>query len=200
MKSTKRVETKYGTLNFDPAQFQVHNGMARPSKDPKHPNTRWGALLPDDVAGYLASHEWSARKGEYFAWVRAQGFEPACQVCYVMLRDINHLDLHHHAYGGILVARPHRKEYISWESRMNLVPLCRDHHIQIHRQLSKIERAEGYIEGLQYANSRQALRMIQKTYAKAPSHERLGLFLTTAPLHREPPQYAPRVHRSAARR
>lgn len=163
--------------------------MARPSQDPKHPNMRWGALMREDVAGYLASSEWAARKAEYFAWVRTQGYEPACQVCYVMLTNIEHLDLHHHSYGGILVARPQRDKYISWESRMNLVPLCRDHHIQIHRQLSKIERAEGYLEGLQYANSRQALRMIQKNYAKNPAHERLSLIPTTSPLYTEPPQY-----------
>lgn len=186
---------------FDPSQFQQHNGGARPAKNPEPPNHSWGALTVEDVAGYLASPEWAARKAEYFDWVRSQGVEPACQVCYVMLKDIEHLDVHHHNYGGILVARPARGKYISWESHEKLVPLCREHHVQVHKRLAKLTQERGYlVSGSGWGESREALRAVRRAYEKAPASERLGLIPTTPPTYTGTLPYLTGGRRSAAKR
>lgn len=201
MPSTKPTEPKPKVLNFDPAQFQKHNGTARPLKKPAPPQHSWGVLQPEDVAGYLASPEWAARKAEYFDWVRSQGVEPACQVCYLMLKDVEHLDVHHHDYSGILAARPGRGQYISWESHDKLVPLCRAHHAQVHKHLAKLIKERGYLvsdSGL--GESREAVRAVRRAYEKTPAHERLGLILTSPPTHTGTLPYGTGGRRSAARR
>lgn len=171
---------------FDPAQFTQHNGSARPVKEPPSPNHSWGVLMPDQVAGYLASPEWAARKAQYFAWVRSQGVEPACQVCHVRLKDLKHLDVHHHDYSGVLIAVPSREHYVAWEGRNKLVPLCRTHHAQVHKHLAKITQERGYlVSDSGWGESREALRAVQRAYEKIPAHERLGLIPTTAPTYTE---------------
>lgn len=156
--------------------------------------------MPEEAGLYLASPEWATRKAQYFAWVRAQGFEPACQVCFVMLKDTGHLDVHHHGLTGVLVARPHRTQFLAWEDHTKLVPLCREHHVQVHKHLTKISKQRGYlVSDSGWSESREALRAVRKTYAKAPTIERLGLIPTTPPA-KDPPQYAPRRPRSATKR
>ena len=130
---------------FDPSQFDSNNGGFRPIVKPAPPNHSWGALLTEEAGLYLASPEWSARRAQYFAWVRSRGFEPACQVCFVMLKDTGHLDVHHHGFTGVLVARPHRTAFVAWEDHAKLVPLCREHHHKVHQHLTKITKERGYL-------------------------------------------------------
>lgn len=134
----------------------------------------------EETSAYLASASWARRKAQYFDWVRSRGFEPTCLVCSVMLKDVGHLDLHHHCFTGVFVARPKGEHYVSWESARVLAPLCRDHHIQLHRKLGKAAQGEGYMD-LLYANSTQILRAMRKKHLAKTPLERLGLTSATAP-------------------
>lgn len=82
---------------------------------------------------YLKSGAWQKRRRTYFAAVRASGFEPACQVCQKMLKDLGSLDLHHVSYDGVVKLPDGR--FQSREADRDLVPLCREHHEAIHQQL-----------------------------------------------------------------
>lgn len=180
---------------FDPARFDSNNGGFRPTVKPAPPDHHWGALMPEEAGLYLASPEWAARKAQYFAWVRAQGFEPACQVCFVMLKDTGHLDVHHHGFTGVLVARPHRAQFLAWEDHTKLVPLCREHHVQVHKHLTKISKQRGYlVSDSGWSESREALRAVRNVHAKAPTTDRLGL-IPTAPPGTAPPRNAHRSHK-----
>lgn len=168
------------SVRFDPAQFMHGQPGTKPAAKPQAPNASWGAMTYEETSTYLASASWARRKAEYFAWVRSRGFEPACQVCSVMLKDVGHLDLHHHSYTRVFVARPHGGQYVSWESSKTLVPMCRDHHIQLHRKLGVAAQGEGYMD-LLYANSAQILRSMRKKHLAGTPRERLGLIPTTPP-------------------
>lgn len=81
--------------------------------------------------GYLSSTPWKARRRRYFETVKAAGFEPACQVCFATLAELGVLDLHHVSYDGVKEVAPGR--FRAQEKDEDLVPLCRDHHEQLHR-------------------------------------------------------------------
>lgn len=82
---------------------------------------------------YLSSNSWRARRRLYFEAVRAAGFEPACQVCLALLKDIGSLDLHHVSYDGVIDQGAGR--FRSEEPDEDLVPLCREHHEALHKRL-----------------------------------------------------------------
>lgn len=61
-----------------------------------------------------------------------------------------------------------------------LAPLCRDHHLQLHRKLAVAAQGEGYLD-LLYANSTQILRSMRKKHTAKTPLERLGLIPTIRP-------------------
>lgn len=91
--------------------------------------------------GYLTSNAWRARRRKYFDAVRANGFEPACQVCFITQSEAGSLDLHHVSYDGVEDLGNGR--YRSTEADEDLVPLCRIHHEQLH-QVFDIHRRSYY--------------------------------------------------------
>lgn len=82
---------------------------------------------------YLRSQQWGFRRVRWFRDCRARGFEPACQVCGLTLAEAGSLDLHHTSYAGV-----HREQDGTWrarESDTDLMPMCREHHRQLHRMM-----------------------------------------------------------------
>lgn len=166
---------------FDPSQFQQHPGTARPQAAPAAPNRSWGALTLEEVKGYLASSQWAARRAEYFDWLSAHGVLVACQVCFTRLTEGQQLEVHHHSYSGVLIARPAGGQYVAWEGQNQLVVLCSEHHYQVHQQLAQLARFEGYLEDLLYLKSLQALQRVQQAFAQELGAKRLGLTPSTPP-------------------
>lgn len=82
---------------------------------------------------YLRSGAWAWRRQRWFRDCRADGFEPACQVCQVMLVDAGSLDLHHVSYEG--VQRDETGRWHADESHRDLMPMCRDCHQELHHRM-----------------------------------------------------------------
>ena len=82
--------------------------------------------------GYLRSQAWGYRRVRWFARCRADGVEPACQVCAVTLAEAGSLDLHHLSYDGV-VQEPSGGGWKAREVHEDLMPLCREHHQRLHQ-------------------------------------------------------------------
>lgn len=87
---------------------------------------------------YLRSQAWGWRRQRWFRDCRRQGFEPACQVCDVLLSEIGTLDLHHVSYEG--VTRGADGKWIAKEKNDELMPVCRMHHERLHEILDSQSR------------------------------------------------------------
>ena len=87
------------------------------------------AVYRAGIAEYMNSEQWQRRRmwwvGEYRR--RNDGADPACAVCDAPWADSETgrtLDLHHRAYDNV-----------GAEAFEDLIPMCRDHHEQLHRVL-----------------------------------------------------------------
>lgn len=89
----------------------------------------------EDYRDYLASGAWAWRRQRWFRTCRARGFEPACQVCLVMLKDTGTLDLHHVSYDG--VQQEESGKWRSSETDRDLMPMCRDCHQELHHRMDR---------------------------------------------------------------
>lgn len=81
---------------------------------------------------YLRSQAWGYRRVQWFAQCRADGAEPACQVCAITLAEAGSLDLHHLSYDGV-VQDPFGGGWKAREAHEDLMPLCREHHQRLHQ-------------------------------------------------------------------
>lgn len=81
---------------------------------------------------YLRSAQWGFRRVRWFRDCRARGMEPACLVCQVTLEQAGTLDLHHVSYDGV-VQDQSTGTWSAQEADEDLMPLCRQHHQQLHR-------------------------------------------------------------------
>lgn len=81
---------------------------------------------------YLRSQQWGFRRVRWFRDCRARGYEPACQVCGVTLVDGDSLDLHHVSYEGVSWDDT-TQQWVAREADEDLMPMCREHHQQLHR-------------------------------------------------------------------
>lgn len=81
---------------------------------------------------YLGSHQWGFRRVRWFRDCRANGYEPACQVCGTTLADEGSLDLHHVSYEGVSWHET-KRQWVAAEADEDLMPMCRTHHQQLHR-------------------------------------------------------------------
>lgn len=91
---------------------------------------------------YLSSRAWHWRRQRWFRDCRARGFEPACQVCGVTLREAGSLDLHHVSYSGVI-----ERDDGSWqaaEQDEDLMPMCRTHHQALHRIMDRRKEFYGW--------------------------------------------------------
>ncbi|WP_261623257.1 hypothetical protein [Nesterenkonia marinintestina] len=86
--------------------------------------------------GYLRSQQWGFRRVRWFRDRRAEGFEPACQVCDRTLTDLGSLDLHHTSYEGVGWDEDTQKWWAE-EADEELMPMCRDHHGRLHDRLDR---------------------------------------------------------------
>lgn len=82
---------------------------------------------------YLRSQQWGFRRVRWFRDCRARGYEPACQVCGMTLAEAGSLDLHHTSYAG--VGQDAEGTWRARESDEDLMPMCREHHQQLHRMM-----------------------------------------------------------------
>lgn len=87
-----------------------------------------------DYRKYLSSQRWGYRRVQWFRECRARGYEPACQVCGVTLGQSESLDLHHVSYYGV-TWDSEAQQWFSLEQHDDLMPICREHHEQLHRIL-----------------------------------------------------------------
>lgn len=81
---------------------------------------------------YLGSQQWGFRRVRWFRDCRANGYEPACQVCGATLIEQGILDLHHVSYDGV-GWDDQQQQWIAHEADEDLMPMCREHHKQLHR-------------------------------------------------------------------
>ena len=70
----------------------------------------------------------------WFRECRKWGFEPVCQVCRKSLVDAGSLDLHHVSYEGVGWDEQ-RNQWIAAEQHTDLIPMCRNHHQQLHQMM-----------------------------------------------------------------
>ena len=73
-----------------------------------------------EYRAWMGSAAWLERRR---AWAEAHGTGPACQVCGAPW-SLSHGDLHHRSYARL-----------GHEADVDLVPLCRSCHGQLHRML-----------------------------------------------------------------
>ena len=83
---------------------------------------------------YLRSSQWGFRRVRWFRDCRARGFEPACQVCQITLTEAGTLDLHHVSYAGVTWDE-HMQRWKAQEADDELMPMCREHHQQLHQMM-----------------------------------------------------------------
>lgn len=83
---------------------------------------------------YLRSPQWGFRRVRWFRECRKWGFEPVCQVCRKSLVDAGSLDLHHVSYEGVGWDEQ-RNQWIAAEQHTDLIPMCRNHHQQLHQMM-----------------------------------------------------------------
>lgn len=84
--------------------------------------------------GYLRSPGWFARRREWFEdFVEIAGTVPFCYVCHMTRTQLGGLDLHHLSYEG--VGRDHRNRWVANEDHLDLIPLCRQCHTDVHSRL-----------------------------------------------------------------
>lgn len=86
-----------------------------------------------DYRAYLRSPQWGFRRVRWFRDCRACGAEPACLVCRITLTEAGKLDLHHVSYKG--VQRDHGGRWVAREQDEDLMPMCREHHQELHRRM-----------------------------------------------------------------
>lgn len=91
---------------------------------------------------YLRSQSWNWRRRRWFRDRRAEGLEPACQVCGDRLEEVGTLDLHHVSYDGV-TEHPNGK-WSARESDADLMPLCRDDHQAVHRMMDRRREFYGW--------------------------------------------------------
>lgn len=84
---------------------------------------------------YLRSGAWGWRRQRWFRDCRRRGFEPACQVCRVMLCNVASLDLHHVSYDG--VQQNDDGTWTAGEADEDLMPMCRQCHQELHQRLDR---------------------------------------------------------------
>lgn len=84
---------------------------------------------------YLRSQAWAWRRQRWFRDRRAEGTEPACQVCGLRLEETNSLDLHHLSYDGVISGDDGRWQ--AKEKDEDLWPFCRAHHRLLHRRMDR---------------------------------------------------------------
>src|SRR5699024_10988293 len=63
---------------------------------------------------------------------RARGYEPACQVWSASVADGDRLALHHVSYEGVSWDDT-TQQWMAREADEDLMPMCREHHQQLHR-------------------------------------------------------------------
>lgn len=98
--------------------------------------------------GYLRSQAWGWRRQRYFRDLRAAGFEPACQVCNILMvsyrqREGKDLDLHHVSYDGVSYDEDTGK-WIAAEADEDLMPMCRICHQDLHRIMDRPRDHNGW--------------------------------------------------------
>lgn len=96
---------------------------------------RYGLHRTDstEYRAYLRSPQWAFRRVRWFRSCRARGAEPACLVCRISLTDAGKLDLHHVSYKGVQQDR--RGKWLARERDDDLMPLCREHHQDLHERM-----------------------------------------------------------------
>ncbi|GFZ85373.1 hypothetical protein [Nesterenkonia alkaliphila] len=97
--------------------------------------------------GYLRSQAWGWRRQRWFQDRRAEGKEPACQVCGLTLTEHEAatgrgLDLHHTSYGGVTQDAGGR--WRAEEKDQDLMPMCRYHHQALHRVMDRPKDHNGW--------------------------------------------------------
>lgn len=105
----------------------------------------------------------------WFRDCRANGYEPACQVCGATLSDERSLDLHHVSYDGVSWHES-KDQWVAAEADEDLVPLCRAHHQQLHRIMDG--RKEFYGWDRRRATVVIVARLIDRHHGTAQSPER----------------------------
>lgn len=86
-----------------------------------------------EYAGYLRSSAWLSRKIRFYEALAEAGFVAVCQVCGARKSKATPLDLHHLSYEG--VKKLPGGQWVSSEADEDLIPLCREHHQQLHQIL-----------------------------------------------------------------
>src|SRR5690625_108655 len=108
---------------------------------------------------YLKSQQRGFRRVRRFRDCRAKGYEPACQVCGITLAEVDSLDLHHVSYAGV-TWDDSAQRWSAQESHEDLMPMCRNHHEQLHRIMDG--RKEFYGWGRRRATVVVIARLIQR--------------------------------------
>lgn len=91
---------------------------------------------------YLRTQAWHWRRQRWFRDRRAEGVEPACQVCGIRLEDAGTLDLHHVSYDG--VTEHEDGTWSAQEADGDLMPLCREDHQAVHRMMDRRREFYGW--------------------------------------------------------
>lgn len=118
---------------------------------------------------YLRSQQWGFRRVRWFRECRAKGYEPACQVCGETLADVESLDLHHVSYEGVSWSET-KQQWVAREAHEDLMPLCRNHHRELHRIMDG--RKEFYGWNRRRASVVIIARLINRNQHRKQSRER----------------------------